>query len=91
MLISASIPKALLGEEALTAIYSINHVLSFILEDQSPFEHLYDRPPTYNLFKVYSFAYFFHLQPHEHTDLEPALTFVAFLVVVQNIKGISVL
>ena len=45
----------------------------------SPFEHLYGTPPSYSSLRVFGYACFVLLQPHEHSKLEPQSRLCCFL------------
>ena len=59
-----------LGEVNPTAIYTINYLPPFVLDNVSPFESLYHTPPDYSSLKVFGCACFVLLQPYEYTKLE---------------------
>ena len=79
MLVFSSYPECAWGEAALTAIYTINCLLSSFLGNISPFESLYHTPPDYSSLKVFGCAYFVLLQPREYTKLEPCACLCYFL------------
>jgi transposase InsO family protein len=79
MLISASCPERAWGEAALTAVHVINRLLSSVIGNVSPFEHLYLTAPNYNSLNVFGCACFVLLQPHEYTKLEPRTRLCCFL------------
>ena len=71
MLVSSSCPERAWGEATLTAVYTINHLLSCLLGNVSPFVHLYHTPLDYSSLKVFGCAYFVLLQAHEYTKPKP--------------------
>ncbi|KAA0049720.1 Retrovirus-related Pol polyprotein from transposon TNT 1-94 [Cucumis melo var. makuwa] len=79
LLLSTSCPEKFWGEAALTSVYTINRLPSFVLQNISPFERLYGTPPNYSNLKVFCCASFVLLHPHEHTKLEPRACLCCFL------------
>ena len=63
-LLSASCPKKIWGEAALTAIYCINRVPTLVLQNLSPFEKLFGKPPDYSILEPFGCACFVLVQPH---------------------------
>ncbi|KAL4014147.1 hypothetical protein IC575_026339 [Cucumis melo] len=64
-------PEKFWGEVALTLVYTINRLPSYVLHNISPFERLYRTPPNYFNLEVFCCACFVLLHPHEHTKLKP--------------------
>ena len=87
LLTSASCPERFWGEAALTAVYTKNRVPSPVIENQSPYERLYGKPPDYSTLKVFGCACFVLLQPHEHTKLESRSRLCCFLGYGMEHKG----
>ena len=79
LLISASLPKRFWGEAALTVVYTINRIPSPTTHNKSPFELLYGQPPDYSSLRVFGFACFVSLPPHERTKLQPRTRLCCFL------------
>ncbi|KAA0052263.1 Retrovirus-related Pol polyprotein from transposon TNT 1-94 [Cucumis melo var. makuwa] len=79
LLLSASCPEKFWGVAALTSIYIINRLPSYVLQNISPFEKIYGTPPNYSNLKTFGCAYFVLLHPHEHTKLEPRARLCCFL------------
>uniref|UniRef100_A0A2N9H2Q3 Integrase catalytic domain-containing protein n=1 Tax=Fagus sylvatica TaxID=28930 RepID=A0A2N9H2Q3_FAGSY len=78
-LISASCPERFWGEAALTAVYTINRLPSSALQNVTPFECLYGTPTSYYSLRIFGYACFVLLQPHEHSKLEPRSRLCCFL------------
>lgn len=86
-LISAACPENFWGEAALTAVHAINHLPTLTLDNQSPFERLFEKIPDYSSCKPFGCACFVLLQPHEHTKLEPHARLCCFLGYSSEHKG----
>lgn len=70
LLISTSLPEYFWVKMALTAIYIINHTPPTI-HNTTPYEPLYEWPPSFSHLRVFGCACFVTLPPHEHTKLKP--------------------
>ena len=79
LLISASVLERFRGEVALTAIYTINHLLSPTTNKKSPFDLLYDKLPDYSSLRVFGCVCFVSLPSHERNKLEPRSLLCCFL------------
>jgi len=79
LLLSSLVPTPFWGEAALTAVYTINRLLTPILENCTPHERLFGISPTYHQLRVFGFACFVLLHPHERTKLEPRSRLCCFL------------
>ena len=71
LLLSTKISAPFLGETALHAIHAINRIPSPIIQNQTPYEHLFGTPPDYHHLHSFGSTCFVLLQPHEHNKLEP--------------------
>jgi len=89
LLISSSYPEFFWGEAALTVVYTINRIPSPVIEDQSPYEHLYGTPPDYTNLRTFGCVCFVLLQPHEYNKLEPRARLCCFLEYGLEHKGYS--
>jgi hypothetical protein len=78
-LISASCSEHFLGEAALTAVYTINHLPSSTLQNVTPFERLYGTLASYSSLRIFGCACFVLLQPQEHSKFEPRSRLCCFL------------
>ncbi|KAL4035953.1 hypothetical protein IC575_004667 [Cucumis melo] len=78
-LLSRSCSENFWGEAALTSVYVINRLPSQVIHNLSPFERLYDTPPSYSDLKVFGCACFVLLHPHEHTKPKPRAHLCCFL------------
>ena len=87
MIISSSYPERSWTEAALTAVYTINRLPSFVLGNVTPFERLYNHPPNYESLKVFGCACFVLLQPHKSSKLEARTRICFFLVYGTEHKG----
>ena len=79
LLIFVSCLKHFWGEAALAAVYTINHMPSPIISNQSFYECLYGVPLFIVIFEFFGCACFVLLQFHEHTKLEPLACLCFFL------------
>jgi len=70
LLISASLTERFWGEAALTAIYTINHVLSPTIHNQTLYERLYGSTTNFSLLKIFGCLCFVTLSVRERTKLE---------------------
>ncbi|KAL3498699.1 hypothetical protein ACH5RR_041431 [Cinchona calisaya] len=87
LLISASCSEQLWGEAALTAVYTINRVSSSVINNQTPYERLFQSTPDYTQLKIFGCACFVLLQPHEHHKLESRARLCCFLGYGNEHKG----
>ena len=65
LLISTSLPECFWGEAALTAVHTINLILSPTTHNKSPFKFLYGQTPNYSSLRVFGYACFVSLPPHK--------------------------
>ena len=65
LLISSFIPERFWGKAALTAVYTLNRILSPTTHKKSPFELLYDKLPNYSSLRVFDCVCFASLPSHE--------------------------
>ena len=70
MLLSASLLESFGGEATLTAIYTINHLPSSILDNCTLYELLYGMSPDYSILWIFGCSCFVFLSPHEHNKLQ---------------------
>jgi hypothetical protein len=68
---AASTPVSFWGKAALTAVYTINHCPSPVVQNITPYERLFGTASNYSLLKVFGCVCFVLLQPHERTKLQP--------------------
>ena len=88
--LSFSLPKFLLlfgGEAALHVVHAINRIPSLVIQNQTPYEHLFGSTPDYHHLRSFGFACFVLLQPHEHNKLEPRSRLCCFLGYDETQKG----
>ena len=78
-LISASVLERFWGEAALTAVYTINRLLSPTTHKKSPFELLYEKLSEYSSLRVFGCVCFVFLLSHERNKLEPRSRLYCFL------------
>lgn len=79
LIISKSCFEIFWGKATFAAIYTINHVPSSIIGNQTHFECLFGVSLYYNLLKKFGYACFVLLQSHEKTKLEPHAHLDCFL------------
>ena len=87
LLLSASCHENFCGEAALTSVYTINRLPSYVFQNTSPFERLYGTSPNYSSLKVFGCACFVLLHSPEHTKLEPRARLCFFLGYSTEHKG----
>ena len=87
LLFSAKFSAPFWGETALHAVHAINHILSPVIQNQTPYERLFGSPPDYHHLRSFGSAYFVLLQSHEHNKLEPRSRLCCFLGYGETQKG----
>ena len=85
LLLSVKVPAPF--EAALHAIHTINRILSPVIQNQTPYEHLFGSPSDYHHLRSFGSACFFFLQPHEHNKLKPRSRLCCFLGYGKTQKG----
>ena len=58
LLLSAKVPDPFWGEATLHVVHAINRIPSLIIQNQTPYEHLFGSPPDYHHFRSFDFACF---------------------------------
>ena len=58
LLLSAKVPAPFWGKAALYVVHAINHILSLIIQNQTPYERLFWSPPDYHHFRSFGFVCF---------------------------------
>jgi len=53
LMLQANLPQKFWGDSILTAAYLINRLPTAVLDDQTPFEVLYNEKPTYSHLKTF--------------------------------------
>ena len=66
LFLSTKVPTPFCGEAALHSVHAINRIPNPIIQNQTPYEHLFGSPPDYHHLRFFGFAYFVLLQPHEN-------------------------
>ena len=79
LLLFAKVSAPFWGKTALHAIHAINRIPSPVIQNQTPYEHLFGSPPDHHHLHSFGSACFVLLQPHEHNKLEPWLRLCCFL------------
>lgn len=74
----------ILGETALSVIYTSNRIPSLVINHQTPYECLIRISPNYEIFSLW-LCYFVQLQSHGHIKVEPRAQLYCFLAMVLNI------
>ena len=78
-LLSAKVPAPFWSKVALHALHAINRIPSPVIQNQTPYEHLFGSPSNYHHLRSFSSACFVLLQPHEYNKLEPRSRLCCFL------------
>ena len=78
-LLSAKVLAPFWGETTLHAVHTINRIPSPVIQNQTPYEHLFRSPPDYHHLRSFGSACFVLLQPHKHNKLEPRSRLCCFL------------
>ena len=90
-LLSAKVLAPFWGETTLHAVHTINRIPSPVIQNQTPYEHLFRSPPNYHHLRSFGSACFVLLQPHKHNKLEPRSRLYCFLGYGKTQKGVLVL
>ena len=77
--IAASTPSQFWGEDAFTAVYTINRCPSPIVHNQTPYDLLFGSSSSYDLLRVFGCVYFVLLQDHERKKLHTRSHLCCFL------------
>ena len=91
LLLSAKVSTSFWGEGALYVVHAINRIPSPVIQNQTPYEHLFRSPPDYHHLRSFSSACFVLLQPLSITNLSLSQGFVVFLDMVKLKMGIGVM
>ena len=89
LLLSAKVSAPFWGETALHAVHTINRIPSPVIQNQTSYKRLFGSSPDYHHLRLFGFACFVLLQPHEHNKLEPRLRLSCFLDYGETQKGIG--
>ena len=87
LLLFTKVPAPFWGEAALYAVHTINRILSPVIQNQTPYERLFESPPDYHHLRSFGSACFVLLQSHEHNKLEPRSRLYYFLGYSETQKG----
>ena len=87
LLLESSIPPRFWVEALSTAVYVINRLPSQVLDFDSPFYRLYDKPPTYHNLHTFGCVCFVHLPPIERHKLGAQAVQCAFMGYSNTQKG----
>ena len=87
LLLFTKVPAPFWGEAALHAVHTINRILSPVIQNQTPYERLFESPPDYHHLRSFGSACFVLLQSHEHNKLEPRSRLYYFLGYSETQKG----
>ena len=87
----SNVPLYLWGECVLIAVHIINRLLSPILNNESPFEKLYGKIPSYEHLKVFGCLCFASTLIHHRTKFDPRSVPCVFLGYPFGVKGYKLL
>ncbi|KAI4297606.1 hypothetical protein L6164_037490 [Bauhinia variegata] len=89
LLFQASLPLHFWGDAILTATYLVNRLPTPLLHNQSPFEKLFSKPPSYSHLRVFgSLAFALNKSPHKHkfAPRSSPCVFIGYLVGIKGYK-----
>ena len=79
LLLSVKVPTPFWGEATIHTVHTINHIPSPVIQNQTPYERLFESPLDYHHLRSFGSTCFILLQPHEHNKLEPRSRLCCFL------------
>ena len=79
LILSAKVPAPFWGEVDFHVIHAINRILSPVIQNQTPYEHLFGSPPYYHHLCSFGSTCFILFQPHKHNKLELQSKLCCFL------------
>jgi len=86
-----NVPISYWGEFVLTAIHIINKLPSKILNQKTPFEKLYGKPPSFVHLKVFGCLCFAFTLSHNRSKFDPRSSSCVFLGYPFGVKGYKLL
>ena len=91
LMFQSKLPLSHWTNYVLTATHLINHTPSYILNNQTPYQLLFQKPPNYNYFEVFDCLCFASTITNNRGKFHPRATKCIFLGYPPNIKGYKVL
>lgn len=90
LMFQSKVPITFWGECVLTACFLINRTPSKILQNKSPYERLFSKPPSYDSLKIFGTLCFASTLPSKRHKFSPRATAAVFVGYPAGIKGYKV-